>query len=130
MDEKITIHEHIEKMGLVTELVTAEDGRAFYDYLTDKGLDLPSDSRSVFDGYIGEEYTFVVSWIFDVEKFKEESATEDMYGRTINTVGVFIKFPTDKIYFPLKPTSVYGSREVPILIYLMSHVTPKLYTKI
>lgn len=70
VEEGITIHERIEKMGLTTELVTAEDGSAFYNYLTNKGLDLPADSKSVLDEYIGQEYSFVVSWISDVEKFR------------------------------------------------------------
>ena len=56
--------------------------------MADKGLELPPDSKSILDEYIGEEYTFVVSWIFDIEKFKNESATVDIHGRTptINTV--------------------------------------------
>jgi hypothetical protein len=127
---EVTVHEHIEKMGLTTELVTTEDGNAFYNYLTDKKLEMPSNLKSILENYIGEEYSFVVSWISDIEKFKQESATKDRYGRVINTIGVSITFPTDKIYFPLKPTSVYGSQKVPILIYVMGHVTPELYLEI
>ncbi|RLI87773.1 MAG: hypothetical protein DRO76_01810, partial [Candidatus Altiarchaeales archaeon] len=130
IEEGITIYEHIEKMGLTTELVTAEDGSAFYNYLTNKDLDLPSGLKSILEDYIGKEYSFVVSWISDVEKFKQESAIRDRYGRLINVVGVSISFPTDEIYFPLKPTSVYGSQKIPILIYVMDHVTPKLYLEI
>jgi len=130
IEEGITIHEHIEEMGLTTELITAEDGNTFYNYLTNKGLNLPADSKSILDGYIGEEFSFVISWISDIEKFKQESATRDRYGRIINTIGVSITFPTDKIYFPLKPTSVYGSQKIPILIYVMGHVTPELYLEI
>jgi hypothetical protein len=130
LEEKVTIHEHIEKMGLTTELVTAEDSNAFHNYLTNKDLEMPSDLKLILDGYVGKEYSFVVSWISDIEKFKQESATRDGYGRTINIVGVSITFPTDKIYFPLKPTSVYGSQKIPILIYVMGHVTPELYPEI
>jgi len=130
LKEGVTIHEQIEKMGLTTELISAKEGNTLYNYLTNKGLDLPFDSKSILDEYVGKEYSFVVSWISDVEKFKQESATTDMYGRTINTIGVSITFPTDKIYFPLKPTSVYGSTRVPILIYVMDHVTPELYPEI
>ena len=42
-------------------------------------------------------------------------------------IGVFVKFPTKEIYFPLRLTSIYGTRRIPILIYVMGHVTPKLY---
>lgn len=130
IEEGIAIHEHIEKMGLTTELVTAEEGAAFHNYLTAKGLDLPADSISLLEEYIGEEYSFVVSWISDIEEFKQESAEYVILDKIINTLGVSIAFPTDKVYFPLKPTSIYGSQEIPILIYVMGHMTPELYPEI
>jgi hypothetical protein len=80
----IIIHEHIDKMGMSTELITAENGSAFYNYLMNKGLDLPSPSRSILDDYMGEDYTFVVSWISDVQQFSnntnETSQWRNQYG--------------------------------------------------
>jgi hypothetical protein len=130
LGEQVTIYEHIEKMGLTTELIGTKESNALYSYLTDKGLDLPSDSRTILDEYVGKDYSFVVSWISDVAKFKNESKTTYGYGNLAYILGVSIRFPTDKIYFPLKPTSVYGSTNVPILIYVMGHVTPELYPEI
>jgi len=126
----ITIHEHIEKMGLTTELITAEDGNAFYSYLTSRGFDLPPESKPVLDEYAGNEYTFVVSWISDVEQFKNESGTRGLFEGMKNTIGVSVSFPTDKIYFPMKPTSVYGNKKIPMLIYVTGLVTPELYPEI
>jgi len=126
----ITVHEHIERMGLTTELVTAEDGDAFYSYLTGKGFDIPPGAKPILDEYTGEKYTFVVSWISDVELFKNESEPEDYFRGMTNTIGVSVSFPTDKIYFPMKPTSVYGNREIPILVYIIGLVTPELYPEI
>ena len=125
----VTIHEHIEKMGLTTELVTAEDKNAFYNYLASKDLDLPPDLKSALEYYDGKEYSFVVSWISNPEEFEHESATGEDY-ETLEGIGVFIRFPTDKIYFPLKLTSVYGSRRIPILIYVIGYVSPELYPEI
>jgi hypothetical protein len=130
MQEEITIHKHIEKMGLTTKLVTAKEGNAFYSYLVSKDLDLPSDLKSILGEYIGKEYSFVVSWISDIEKFKQESTIETQSGKIINSIGVSIIFPTGKIYFPLKPTSVYGNTKIPILIYVIGHVTPEIYPEI
>jgi hypothetical protein len=129
-DLGVEVHEHVEEMGLTTELITAEDGTAFYEYLTDTGLDLPPDLRSVLEEYVGKEYSFVASWISDIERFRQETAGEDIYGPIINTAGVSIRFRTDSIYFPLRPTSVYGSSTIPMLIYVMGHVTPELYPEI
>lgn len=44
--------------------------------------------------------------------------------------GIFITFPTDKIYYPLLPTSVYGSKKIPIRIYLLDFVTPEIFSEI
>lgn len=126
----VEVHEHVEEMGLTTELITAEDGTAFYEYLTDTGLDLPPDLRSLFEEYVGKEYSFVASWISDIERYRREAAREDIYGPIINSAGVSIRFRTDSIYFPLRPTSVYGSQTIPMLIYVIGHVTPELYPEI
>jgi hypothetical protein len=62
----------------------------------------------------------------------ENQISEMLYSRGINypreTVkGVSVMFPTDKIYFPLLPTSVYESKIVPVTIKVVGHVTPQLF---
>lgn len=47
-----------------------------------------------------------------------------------NQRGVFVTFPTKEIYFPLLPTSVYGSKTVPATIRVIGHVTPKVFQDI
>mgnify|MGYP006293187801 CR=1 FL=1 len=129
----IMLHQKIEKMGLTTELITTKDAGSLGQYLHDKGLDMPEESVQILEGYIGKDYSFVVSYINDLARFKQERQTDDdyRYGREGGIpIGVFVRFPTEKIYFPLKPTSVYGSKEIPILIYVIGHVTPKLYPEI
>lgn len=183
--EGVTVHESIEKSGLTTELVSALDSSSFSNYLISKELDVPPNFKSILNDYIGEEYSFVISWISDVEKFKLEqpegyliglledgkidearelfdsltydSGKSDFYdnlnmvfriidrGRDIeehdieflkrirgtgNILSVFISFPTEKMYYPLKPTSVYGSKKVPAIIYVMDYVKPELYPEI
>ena len=123
----VTVHESIEKMGLTTELVSAVDGSSLTNYVTSKGLNLPESSRSILDEYTGQEYSFVISWISDIEKFKQEQREEYLEVWTGNSIGVFITFPTDKIYYPLKPTSIYGYKRVPAVIYVLDYVQPELY---
>ena len=184
----VTVHESIEKSGLTTELVSTVNSDSFSNYLVSKDLDVPSEFKSILDEYIGEEYSFVVSWISDVEEFKLEqpegyiiglleegkiieardlfisidydSEEYERYGfyyylnkifedvdegndireyqieelkrvrGSGNMLSVFISFPTDKMYYPLKPTSVYGSKRVPATIYVMDYVKPELYPEI
>jgi len=214
----VTVYEHIEKEGIITEIVTAETGDALYNYLSNKGLSVQRDAITIFDSYIGEEYSFVVSWLTSNDTqssgsqcvktqvccysqrtgnyYWQDSCSAlpyETYGsvsqvspniceswttcnqrctygsssgaglyyrcgyikdnyccclnnstscssvpqgtypyyqpyQNKNQKGIFITFPTDKIYYPLLPTSVYGSTKIPITIYVMDHVQPELYS--
>jgi len=160
--EGVTVHESIEKSGLTTELVSTINSDAFSNYLASKDLDMPLEFKSILDEYIGEKYSFVVSWISDVEEFKLGQPEGYIIGlleyyyinrifervgqgkeineweikelkrirRPGNILSVFISFPTEKLYYPLKPTSVYGSKKVPATIYVMDYVKLELYSEI
>ena len=122
--EGVTVYEHIEKGGISTDIVTSKTAEALYDFLQMKGINAPRGSLPVFDHYIGLDYTFVVSYISSPEQRYQ-------YGYPYRRQpGIFITFPTDKIYYPLIPTSVYGSKTIPVRIYVIGHVTPELYDEI
>ncbi len=123
--DAITVHSRVDRMGITSELVTAKNAGALHEYLRTKGMDEPETRAAPLDGYIGRDYSFVITTISNVSEFK--AASEDT---GTHVLGSFARFPTDRIYFPLKPTSVYGSREVPILLYITGHVSPALYTSI
>jgi len=168
--EEVTVHEHLEKHGITTEIITAQSGDALYDYLKDKDLNIEQGSIPVLDSYIGKDYTFVASWVTPPEEEDKVYCTEEQRNATVcyslydpvcgsdsNTYsndcvacrnskvewytkgsceygiapryyrqpGIFISFPTDKIYYPLLPTSAYGSKVIPITIYVFGHVTPE-----
>ncbi|MFZ3100261.1 MAG: hypothetical protein WA103_03480 [Minisyncoccales bacterium] len=63
----------------------------------------------------------------------DPSIITDTYSRNQNLTnqrGVFVTFPTEEIYFPLLPTSVYGSKTVPATIRVIGHVSPKVFQDI
>jgi hypothetical protein len=136
--QDVIIHERIEKMGLTTELITTKSLESLNQYLQSKSLNLPVNSKTMLSEYIGKEYSLVISYISDLGQFKQESQKNNTdysgYRGTRNKsgilIGVFVRFPTEKMYFPLKPTSIYGSQEVPIVLYVTGHVTPTLYGEI
>lgn len=47
-----------------------------------------------------------------------------------NQKGIFVTFPSKEIFFPLLPTSVYGSKVVPATIRIIGHVSPKVFQDI
>lgn len=64
----------------------------------------------------------------------DPSIIADAYNRNqtnlSNQRGVFVTFPTKDIYFPLLPTSVYGSKIVPATLRIIGHVSPKVFQDI
>jgi hypothetical protein len=126
----VKIHESISKFGITTKLITTESSEVLYEYLMVKGFEMPESSKAVIDDYIGKDYSFVISFIDNLEEYQTYISENKYYYYNQGSLGVFVKFPTDKIYFPLKPTSIYGSTSVPLTLYVTGHVTPELYQEI
>jgi len=62
---------------------------------------------------------------------EDQKITNDIYYPNFNYLrGLYVSFPTNKIYFPLIPTSVYGSEIVPAIIKVIGLVTPDVYDDI
>jgi len=113
----VAIVTHLEKAGMVAEVLTSKTDQALYDYLSEKGLKIERGAISVFNQYIGKDYSFVVSWI------SSEKPEELTGGKR----GIYITFPTSKIYYPLIPTSAYGKKTIPITIRVLDYVKPNIY---
>ena len=119
IEQDVVVYEHLEKEGITSEIITAKTATGLYDYLEGRGLKIESGSIPVLDNYIGKEYSFVVSWISSPEKVI-----------SAQNRGVFVTFPTKDIYYPMLPTSVYGSKIVPATIRIIGHVSPKVFQDI
>lgn len=125
-DTGIEVAAHVESLGLTMEVISAQNADALDAYLLDLGLVLDGESYSLIGEYIGGDFAFVVSWISDVDQFREDvptqydSTTEEFYYE----IGLFAEFPTDRVFYPLRLTSVYGERTVPMLLQVLGFVEP------
>ena len=113
----VEVYEHIEKNGMIAEVLSATDSDSLYEYLNAKGLKAEKDSISILQSYIGKNFSFVATWV--------SSAPDN-----IEAKGVLIKFPTDRIFYPLKPESGTPGNGFPETITVVGHVTPNLYENI
>lgn len=104
----VIVHEHLEKGGAISEKVTAKDAEALYNYLKSKGFNLMEGAIPILDYYIGRDYTFIITWSRGFLSRLEERAK-----------AVYVKFPSQRIYYPLYPTSIYKEKEIPIRIFLL-----------
>jgi hypothetical protein len=131
--DDIAIYERIDKMGVRTELVTAKNAGAITAYLSGRGLVLPRDSLAMLDDYIAQDYSFVITSVQNVTEYREQfpEHSRGISGHVYqdsgsdDIMGIFVRFPADRVYFPLKPTKAYGSREIPLLLTINGFVTPQ-----
>lgn len=112
------VHAEVQKGGITSQVITADNAESLYDYLKSVNITVERGSLPILEEYIGENYSFVASWV--------SSVNESDY----RTPSIFIEFPNDEIYYPMKPTSMYGDTKVPVLIYVVGFVQPKLYAEI
>lgn len=116
----VNVYEHLEKMGLTTEIVGTTNSTAFSEYLAEKNLTLGDEAMSIIEEYVDEKYSFVVSWVSDIQEFKNNAILNqgyyNYYGDPFFMLGISISFPTDKMYYPMKLTSIYDQKYIPILI--------------
>lgn len=141
-EQDVQVYEHLEKEGISTEIVTAKTATGLFDYLKKQNLNIEKGTIPVLDEYIGKDYTFVVSWltpqsIITTEPMimQDQIANPNFpssirYPYQYAQKGVAVNFPTDKMYFPLKPTSVYNSKVVPATIKVIGYVSPEVFNDI
>jgi hypothetical protein len=116
-DNTVTVYQHLEKNGMVAEVLTASNSSALYDYLSQKGLKVEKDSIPIIRDYISSQFSFVVSWISPTTSY-------------VNARGLQINFPSNKIYYPLKPGSVYSGPGLEKAVYIIGYISPNLYADI
>ncbi len=112
----VEVHKHLEKEGMTLELLTSEHAEDLYNYLADHDLELEEKAKSLFDYYIGEEYSFVASWISSPE---EIGIGEER--------GILMQFPSEDIFYPLLLTSIYDQQRIPISVVVLNYGNPQVF---
>lgn len=111
---EVTVHEHLEKGKVILEKINASDARVFYKYLQKKGLNINKGIIPMLDYYLGKDFTFIVSWI-------SQTSTQEE-----NAEGIYVKFPSPQIYYPLLLSSAYGDKVISTNIYVIGYYIPQI----
>lgn len=113
----VTVHKSLDKYGLSAEVISSTSGEGIYEYLTDKGLEVSAGIVPQLDGYVDKNYSFVVTWVTNSNV-------------SVRQPGIMLEFPTQKLYYPLILTSIYGDDTIPTEIFVVGHVSPVIYEEI
>ncbi|GAB6101516.1 hypothetical protein JCM16138_07390 [Thermococcus atlanticus] len=104
--------------GIRLEVISAGDIRSLEKYLSSLNFVLPEELETQLEYYLKGNYSLVLYYVTNMTEAKE--AYGDLFA-------VKVVFPTEKIYFPLKLTSVYGAVEIPVVVFIEGFVQPELY---
>jgi hypothetical protein len=104
----VQVHSHVEKHGMVVEVLTARTPEGLDRYLNGKQLGVKAEQLTSLKEYIGQECSLICSWR------SEANATAR---------AVRIDFPSPHIYYPLLPSRVY-QHEVPTSVFVRGWVRP------
>jgi hypothetical protein len=122
----IDVFQRINQYGLSAELIGTSDSGALDAYVASLGASLPSDSIGIIQEYVDDGYSFVVSWISNVDDYISNISLSGDSNSLGYGLSVQVSFPTDSVYYPMRLTSVYGSEHVPIVLEIVGCVEPEL----
>lgn len=119
----VDIHYQIDKWGIHAEILSAESAETLMDYLRSKGIGIQVEEFNSFQDYFGGQYTFVLVTIASAKEVLRQFPKYES-GLVYRKPALFVEFPAEKLYFPLKPTSGYGEEKVPINLMIQGYATP------
>lgn len=107
----------VEKYGLRIEILSVEKASSLSVYLKEKEIAIPESELKPFSDYLNMQYSLVFVEIYSKEELLKEFPDYEHFqkGDKERWPAVFVEFPSDKIFFPLKPTGFY---EEPVRIIL------------
>ena len=122
----IASHAEVEEFGLRCDVLTADSIDALGGHLRDQGVNVEPDQLATLQPYLSGEHVLIASWISSREQLAADFPDLD-YGRPGSSAWpcIAVDFPTQKAFFPLKPTSAYGNVEVPLQLYVTGFVEPE-----
>jgi len=125
--DQVMNYDRMEKYGVTSEVISAESSNALYNYVQGKGIDLPDTAWAILVGYIGKNYSLVLSQITDLDSFRVNAQMVNRDGVGVYVMGIEVDFPSKDIFFPLKLTSVYENAQIPIVVQVIGNVKPTVY---
>ncbi len=135
----VTVHEVVESYGLTSYVVTATDVDSLCQFLRDIGVKVSDEVKTILERYFSGQDTYAYSTAivpsFVVSKVSRWSIREDERPLNMSSpiadanisrilymrpqgLGIVIMFPSDTPFYPLVPTSIYGSKIVPLRLYV------------
>ncbi len=122
-----TFHE-VDKWGIHAEIIKAGPADRVALHLKERGLSLDPKRTSGFEKYLSDEYSLVLVWVSSQKDFSEKFpavGTQRQFPLGSRPC-VYVEFPAEKGFYPLRATSGYGDKPVQVTLFLMGFVSVDL----
>ena len=116
----VFVHEVAEKWGIHAETVKAASEQELARYIEKQGVGMPRGELAAFEDYLGEDYVLVLVWIASWEEALQEFPrfwTPQAWDAD-RWPCVHVQFPTERPFYPLRPTASYGDAYLKITLFL------------
>lgn len=124
----VPVHAEVEKWGVHAEAITTRSMDDLTAYLQERRAGISKEHLRTFEPYLSDQYVLVISWIASREQLlkefpKDQASKSPGRGRW---PCLYVEFPADQIFYPLRPTSTYGHQEIPVRLYVLGYVKPEV----
>jgi hypothetical protein len=114
-------HDQVEKWGIRAETITAKSVDDLATYLREKKSGIAKEHLTTFQPYLNGNYVLVVAWIESREQVLKEFPAYKRRGGERRPC-LFVEFTTERAFYPLRPTRLYGNHITPVRLFVVGHV--------
>jgi hypothetical protein len=118
----IHIYEEVDKWGVHSEKITADSLDSLAKYLNEKKTGIDVEQLKAFKDYLSDKYVLIVSWISSSQELLEQFPEYTVGQRSQRWPCVYIEFPSEKAFYPMRPTTAYGAMPLTLRIMVMGYV--------
>lgn len=122
----LSVHSVTEKFGLKIETLTAISIDSLEQHLKESGIQIDPSHLTAFSEYLTDKYSLIFVRISSKEELiRQLSDYKDIHKEEEGRwPAVFVTFPSEQIFFPLKPTGSYRD-EIQIIVKVLDFVKNK-----
>jgi hypothetical protein len=119
---EVRVYDKVDKWGIHTETITADSLDSLVKYLNEKKASIDLEYLKAFEGYLSDKYVFVVSWLSSTRELLKQFPEYTMEQRGQRWPSVYVEFPSEKAFYPMRPTATYGTMPLTLRIVVLGYV--------